>query len=976
MKLAALLLFAAGIAAAQPRVIVSPGAPEVGNCLELVDVGRMHVRSEDIANGPIGVFRCTQVYSNSLGTAAYAWQPIGHFVGPNLPPHCAVGDMAVRIPSTPSLFVCTATDTWTATGGGGSGGNPGGLTGQIQYNAAGAFGGISLPTSGILKGASGPAFSTATPGTDYENPLTFGSGLTRTVDAIAITTGGVTNAMLAGSIATNKLATLSGNGSTLATTTGTLTANDCVKIDASGNFVAAGAACGSGGGSGTITSINNQAGPTITIAKADDTNVTMTITQASNIITLTQGWTGRLSAARQAANTAYVDVNQSWAGTQDFASATHLRVVNAAGYTPTLNGHIGYDTTANSYKGYSGASVKTFAFLDSNITGTAANVTGTVLATTGGTGLSSYVAGDLIVANTTTTLTRLPDTATGNALITGGAGVAPSYGKIGLTTHVTGTLPEANGGTNQSTYAQGDILFASAANTLSRLTKDTNATRYLSNTGTNNNPTWSQVNLANGVTGNLSMSNLASGVGASGSTFLRGDGAWATPAGTISGLTPTALVVGLTATTISTPNGQATMDGGGNISTPGNVSSGVGSANAGGVQLKQGTASSPAVNSILIQAPTSVTAYKMVLPGSSGTGIMSWTDVLGTMTGALVSTNGSGNILLSAGTIAIASGKTLTVSNSMTQTATDGSTVAFGAGGTVAYLGSTNAWTGSNTWTGVFNASGASRSAPAQTGTSLPATCTVGDQYFKSDASAGQNLYGCTATNTWTQQAGSGTVYYQTIQDNGTAKTQRPAVNYIAGANVTLTIADDGPTRTNVTIASSGGGGTGVGRQSLGATWTSIPDGACQAQTATWTGITTSDTVSLGAPSGLTSGLLPTGYVSAADTVTIRVCNLSGGPLTPGSLTFNGTLAVYNLSGSSSINFSLISDGACAANTFSLTGVAAGDPVVPKWPSTLEAGLLGSMVATATDTVQVRLCNLSGADVDPASQSFGASIAK
>jgi len=91
---------------------------------------------------------------------------------------------------------------------------------------------------------------------------------------------------------------------------------------------------------------------------------------------------------------------------------------------------------------------------------------------------------------------------------------------------------------------------------------------------------------------------------------------------------------------------------------------------------------------------------------------------------------------------------------------------------------------------------------------------------------------------------------------------------------------------------------------------------------------------------------------------------------------FNGTLAVYNLSGSSSINFSLISDGACAANTFSLTGVAAGDPVVPKWPSTLEAGLLGSMVATATDTVQVRLCNLSGADVDPASQSFGASIAK
>jgi hypothetical protein len=40
---------------------------------------------------------------------------------------------------------------------------------------------------------------------------------------------------------------------------------------------------------------------------------------------------------------------------------------------------------------------------------------------------------------------------------------------IPLTTDVTGVLPEANGGTNQSTYATGDILYASAPNTLSKL---------------------------------------------------------------------------------------------------------------------------------------------------------------------------------------------------------------------------------------------------------------------------------------------------------------------------------------------------------------------------------------------------------------------------------------------------------------------------------------------------------------------------
>jgi len=74
-----------------------------------------------------------------------------------------------------------------------------------------------------------------------------------------------------------------------------------------------------------------------------------------------------------------------------------------------------------------------------------------VPATAGGTGQTSYAVGDLLYANTTTTLAKLADVATGNALISGGIGVAPSWGKIGLTTHVSGVLPVANGGTNAST---------------------------------------------------------------------------------------------------------------------------------------------------------------------------------------------------------------------------------------------------------------------------------------------------------------------------------------------------------------------------------------------------------------------------------------------------------------------------------------------------------------------------------------------
>lgn len=42
---------------------------------------------------------------------------------------------------------------------------------------------------------------------------------------------------------------------------------------------------------------------------------------------------------------------------------------------------------------------------------------------------------------------------------------------------------------------------------------------------------------------------------------------------------------------------------------------------------------------------------------------------------------------------------------------------------------------------------------PVQVGTALPATCQVGQLFFKSDAIAGANLYGCAATNTWSVQS-------------------------------------------------------------------------------------------------------------------------------------------------------------------------------------------------------------------------------
>lgn len=142
-----------------------------------------------------------------------------------------------------------------------------------------------------------------------------------------------------------------------------------------------------------------------------------------------------------------------------------------------------------------------------------AGVSGTLPAANGGTGNASYTTGDILYASGTTTLSKLADVATGNALISGGVGVAPSYGKIGLTTHVSGTLPVTNGGTGLTSATQGDIVYASAANTYSLLAKSTTATRYLSNTGTSNNPAWAQVALSTGVSGTLPVANGGTGAG-------------------------------------------------------------------------------------------------------------------------------------------------------------------------------------------------------------------------------------------------------------------------------------------------------------------------------------------------------------------------------------------------------------------------------------------------------------------------------
>lgn len=140
----------------------------------------------------------------------------------------------------------------------------------------------------------------------------------------------------------------------------------------------------------------------------------------------------------------------------------------------------------------------------------------------------------------------------------------------------------------------------------------------------------------------------------------------------------------------------------------------------------------------------------------------------------------------------------------------------------------------------------------------------------------------------------------------------------------------------------------------------------------------------------LTGGGAPTGaayIVQALDatltaervlTAGLGISIVDGG--VNGNMTVNvesATVPTYLTAFATSLNFGAITDGSCAALTFTLSGAATSDGLAPRWPSTLESGIkAGMMKVSAANTVEVSICNHSGASVDPASQTFGGTIVR
>ena len=72
--------------------------------------------------------------------------------------------------------------------------------------------------------------------------------------------------------------------------------------------------------------------------------------------------------------------------------------------------------------------------------------------------------------------------------------------------------------------------------------------------------------------------------------------------------------------------------------------------------------------------------------------------------------------------------------------------------------------------------SGALSTRPFQTGSALPANCSVGAMFYLTIAAAGSNLYACTAANIWTVETGAGAQTVSQLSDLRPSQTSSTAL--------------------------------------------------------------------------------------------------------------------------------------------------------------------------------------------------------
>jgi hypothetical protein len=258
----------------------------------------------------------------------------------------------------------------------------------------------------------------------------------------------------------------------------------------------------------------------------------------------------------------------------------------------------------------------------------------TIAAIYGGTGLTSFVQGDLLYATSSTTVGRLADAVAGNALLSGGVGGDPAWGKIGLGTHVSGTLPVGNGGTGATTlsgyvFGNGTGAFTASASIPNSATTATSANTADAIVARDASGNFSAGTITAALNGNATTATTAANVNNGTLTLaVSGTGLSGSATFTANQSGTSTFTVTSNATSANTVSTVVARDGSGNF-TAGTITAAL----SGNATTATTLATARTINGVSFNGSADITvadATKLPLAGGTMTGLLTGRESVGT----------------------------------------------------------------------------------------------------------------------------------------------------------------------------------------------------------------------------------------------------------------------------------------------------------------------------------------------------------